>query len=209
MQLIHEKDNAASRILYLANDGLEPLFELAAELCASDERPQVERNDTLALQALRHVPLHDPKRQAFGDGRLAHARLADEDGVVFCPPREDLDDAADFIVAADDRIELTLARPLDEVDSVAAEGLKLLLGVLVRDASAATNGAHGLEQLAVGNRVELEDVLGFGIDLGEGQQQMFGRDEFVLEGVGLSLGRFQHLHQARGRLWGGPAGDLR
>jgi hypothetical protein len=35
--------------------------------------------------------LHDGVRQALGDGGLAHARLAQQDGVVLGAARQDLD----------------------------------------------------------------------------------------------------------------------
>jgi hypothetical protein len=55
-------------------------------------------------------PRDDALREALDDGGLAHAGLADEDGIVLGAAREDLDGAADFGVAADDRVELALAR---------------------------------------------------------------------------------------------------
>ena len=54
----------------------------------------------------------DALRQALGDGGLAHARLADQHRVVLLAAREDLDDALDLVLAADDRVELALARQL-------------------------------------------------------------------------------------------------
>src|SRR5262245_32643831 len=49
---------------------------------------------------------------------LPHAGLADEDRVVLGAAAEDLDDSADFLVAADDRVELTLAGELGQVAAV-------------------------------------------------------------------------------------------
>ena len=79
-------------------------------LAPGDERAEVERDDALVLEALGHVAAHDALGEPFDDGRLADARLADEDRVVLGPARQDLDDAADLLVAADDRIELAGAR---------------------------------------------------------------------------------------------------
>ena len=92
----------------LLEDGLEPLLELAAIFRAGDERPHVEREDLLVLQAFGHVAADDPLRQSFDDGRLADAGFADEDRVVLGAPRQDLDDAATS--SADHRIELPLRR---------------------------------------------------------------------------------------------------
>ena len=124
--------------------GLEPLFELAAILRAGDERAHVERDDPLVAQALGHVAADDPLRQSLDDGRLADAGLADEHRVVLGAAREHLDDAADLIVASDDRIELALARDLGEVAAVALERLVLALGILIGHALRAANGGERL-----------------------------------------------------------------
>ena len=56
--------------------------------------------------------------------------------------------------------------------------------------------------------IELEDVLGLGIDLGQGQQEVFGGDELVLHGVGFALGGLQHADQFAVGLRGRTAADL-
>ena len=63
-------------------------------------------------QRLRDVALDDPLGEPLDDRRLADARLADQHRVVLRAAREDLDHAADLVVAADHRVELAvLARP--------------------------------------------------------------------------------------------------
>ena len=88
--------------------GLQALLELAAILGAGDQRAHVERQQLLVLEALGHVALDDALRQAFGDGGLADAGLADQDGIVLGAAGEHLDGAADLLVAADDGIDLAL-----------------------------------------------------------------------------------------------------
>ena len=53
-------------------------------------------------------PDDDPLREPLDDRGLADARLADQHRVVLRAAREDLDHAADLVVAADDRVELAL-----------------------------------------------------------------------------------------------------
>ena len=60
-------------------------------------------------QRLGHVAVHDALGQALDDRGLAHAGLADQDGIVLGPAGEHLHDPPDFLVPADDRIELSLA----------------------------------------------------------------------------------------------------
>ena len=89
--------------------GLQPLLEFAAKFGAGDQRAHVERHQPLVAQAFRHVAIDDAQRQAFGDRGLADARLADQHRIVLGAARQHLDGAADFLVAADDGIELAVA----------------------------------------------------------------------------------------------------
>ena len=130
VQLVDEGDDLAVGVGDLLEHRLEALLELAAVLGAGHHRPEVEADQPLALQALGHVALDDAAGEALDDGRLADARLADEHRVVLGAARQHLDDPADLLVAADDRVELALAGGLGEVAPVLLEGLVALLGVL-------------------------------------------------------------------------------
>ena len=92
----------------LLQHGLQALLELAAVLGAGEQRRHVEREHALALQRLGHFVVDDALREAFDDRGLAHARLADQHRVVLGAALQDLDHAADLVVAADHRVELAL-----------------------------------------------------------------------------------------------------
>ena len=72
-------------------------------------------------QQLGHVAVDDHLGEALDDRRLADAGLAQQHGVVLGAAGEDLDHALDFILAADDRVELALP---GQVGQVAAEGVQ-------------------------------------------------------------------------------------
>ena len=109
MQLINEENDAAVAF-DLVNESLDALFKLAAVLRTGDHARKVKRQKTLVHQLLRHIGKHDLLGKSFGDGRLAHARLADEHGVVLRAAREDLDGAVDLLIAPDHGIQLSLTR---------------------------------------------------------------------------------------------------
>ena len=111
VEFVDEQDDVAG-VGDFFDERFEPLFEFAAELRAGDQCAHVERDDATVLEAFGHVALENSEREAFDDRRFADARLADEDGVVFGSPRKHLDDAANFLVAADHRIELALRGPV-------------------------------------------------------------------------------------------------
>ena len=160
VQLVDEEDDPPFGLGDVLEDGLEPLFELAAELGPGDEGAHVERDQLAVLQALGNVAGDDPLGQALDDGRLADAGLADQDGVVLGPPAQDLDDAADLGVAADDRVHLALAGQLDQVAAVPLQRLVLVFGVLVGHLLAAADFLEGLEDLFLGDPEGLEQSSG-------------------------------------------------
>jgi hypothetical protein len=98
----------------------------------------------LVLQGLRHLAVDDALREALDDRRLADARLADQHRVVLGAPLQDLDHAADLVVAADHRIELALAGALGEVEGVFLQRLALAFGFLVCTTLAAAHRLDGL-----------------------------------------------------------------
>ena len=151
VQLVDEEDDVAGRVLDLREDGLEPLLELAAVLRPGEERADVERPHALALQPLGHVARDDALREPLGDRRLPHAGLADEHRVVLRAPREHLHDAADLLVAADDRIELARLGERGQIAAVLLERLVRALGILRGDLLPA---AHALERLRAARRAE-------------------------------------------------------
>ena len=150
VELVDEQDDLALRVGDFLQDRLQPLFELAAVLRAGDERAHVERDDALVLQALRHVAAHDAAGEAFDDRGLADAGLADEHRIVLRAARQHLDHAPNFLVAADHRIELALARQLGEVAAVPFERLIRALGVLARHALRSAHARERLEDLVAG-----------------------------------------------------------
>ena len=133
VQLVDEKDDVLGAADFV-HDGLDALLELAAVFRARDHQGEVERDDLLVAQKFRHIARGDFLREAFRDGGLAHAGFAEEHGIVLGAAAENLDDALDFVLAADDRVDLAFA---GEFGEVAAKGLQrgrldvaLLLGLL-------------------------------------------------------------------------------
>jgi hypothetical protein len=114
VQLVDEDDDV--RVVgQLLHDRLEALFELTAVLRAGDDQRDVEGEDALVGEEVRHVAVDDLLRQAFDDRRLADARLADEHGVVLGAAAQHLLDPFELVLAADQRIELVLHRRFGEV----------------------------------------------------------------------------------------------
>src|SRR5262249_50712543 len=125
VELVDEDDDVVA-LGELPHDRLEPLLELAAVLRAGDDQRDVEREDALLGQVDGHVALDDLVREALDERGLPHPRLADEDGVVPGPAAEDLDDARELVVTADERIEDAARRGLGQVAGELGEERGLL-----------------------------------------------------------------------------------
>ena len=118
-------------------------------------------------------PVRDQEGEAFDDGRLADARLADQDRVVLFPAGEDLHDPLDLLGPADRGIELALGGELGEVAAEVVErrglGLLLRLGgrARLRTGAAGRRLRHVAAQQAQRLRAALLQVhTGVGQDLG-------------------------------------------
>src|SRR5262249_57010921 len=151
------------------------LLELAAVLRAGEAGAAVERPRAPVLQAFRDVAGDDALRESLDDRGLADAGLADQHRVVLRAAREDLDHAADLLVAADDRVELALLRRLGEVAAELRERLVGALGILRRDALAAAHLPDPREDLVARHGLEREE-------------QVLGREVVVLELRALAIG---------------------
>ena len=197
MQLVDEQDDAALALLHLAQHGLQAVLELAAVLRAGHHRAQVERHEVAVLQRRGHVAGHDALGQALDDGRLAGARLADEHGVVLRAARQHLDGAADLLGAADDRVELALARLLREVLAVLLKRLELHFVLLVGDARVAAQLLVGSLDALARDAGRSEDLARGALLLGQRDQQMLAGGVAVAQLLGDLDGVVDEVHQGR------------
>ena len=202
VQFVDEEDDLPVAAGDFLDDGLEAVLEFAAVFGAGDQRAHVQGDDALVLQHGGHVAVEHADGQAFDDGRLADARLADQHGIVLGPAGQHLHGAADFLVAADDRIDLPLPGHLDQIAAVSLQGLVFVFGVLVGDALAAADFLEGREDGVVVDAADGKDFLRLALHLRQGQQQMLGGDVFVLEPVGFLLGLVEDIVEDRlGPVW--------
>ena len=137
VELVDEQDDVAARADLLQHL-LEALLEVAAVAGPGDERAEVERVELLALQRVGHVVGDDLLGEAFDDGGLADAGLADEHRVVLGATGQHLHDPLDLTVTPDDRIELLLPSELREVAPELVEHERAALGGLARPLRAST-----------------------------------------------------------------------
>ncbi len=114
MQLVDEQDDVAAGV-----DLLEHLLQAFLEVTAvprpRDQGTEVQRVELLVLQRLGHLAVHDGLRQTLDHRGLPDAWLTDEHRVVLGAPGQHLHHPLDFLLAADDGVELAFHRGGGEV----------------------------------------------------------------------------------------------
>ena len=200
MDFVDEKDGAAVDDFF--DNFFESFLELAAVHGAGDEAADVEHENALVEEGLGHVAVDDALGQTFDDGGLADAGFADECGVVFVAAAEDLDDAFDFHLAADDGVEAPLFSGGGEVEAELVHqrcfGLFFLLFFGL--CAALQEIAGGLRADAIEVDAEIaEDVDGDAVTIAhEAEEEVFGADVVVAHHAGLFDGQFDNSFCARG-----------
>ena len=192
VQLVDEDDVPALGARDFLQHRLETLLELATVFRPRDEGPEIEADEMLILERVRHVAVHDPLREPFDDRRLAHARLADQHGIVLGSPRQDLHHAADLFVSPDHRIELALAGLLGEVAGETLERLVLLLRLLVGDplrTAHALQRCHHVSAIDAHGRKQL--LRRRPLLFNKPEQEMLGGDVRVAQPPGFLVGAIQ------------------
>ena len=183
VQLVDEGDDLPVRARNLGQHRLQALLEFTAVLRASNHRRNVEGDEALVTQRFRDISRNDALGKSFDDGRLADAGLTDEDGVVLGTAGQNLDDAANLVVTANDRVELTFARHLGQVAAVLGQGLEGPFGVS-RGNRVGTQLRERLSQRISIDSSLREDTTRLGLRCGQRDEQMLGRDVLVAGGLG-------------------------
>ncbi len=134
-------------------------------------------------------------RQSLDDCGLAHARLADQHGIVLGAPLQDLNGAANFIVAPDHRIELALSRALGQVDAVLLQRLAILLRARILHLGAAAHFLDGLFQIGARRAVGLEQPAQLAAIIAGRQHEQLAGNELIAALLRQLVGDIQELVQ--------------
>ena len=117
-------------------------------------------------------------------------------GLFFVRRDKHLHDAADFVVAADDGVDLAFTGLFGEVLAVFLQGLVFALGILVGDALVAAHLLERLHEPVARDLVVLEQPGGRVVRADQGKEVMLRAEELVLERGHLAVGVVERLAQA-------------
>ena len=198
VDLVDEHDGAPFVLGDVLEHGLQAFLELPTVLRAGQQCRHVQGQHALVLESFRNLAVDDPLRQAFDDGGLAHAGLADEHGVVLGPPLQDLDRTADLVVAADHGVQFALPRALGQVKGVLLQGFTLPFCFLAANVLAAADRLDRLLQMRPGRTLLLQQAAGLPLVLEQGKQEQLRGDELVATLLRFLLGQIQKIRQFPG-----------
>ena len=108
---------------------------MSAIFCARHHQRQVKRKDFFSGKDLRHITGSDALGKSFQNGSLSHARLPDEDRVVFGSAAKDLDHAADLIFPSDHGIQFATFCQCGQISAERPESAEFLIfgrGIIIR-----------------------------------------------------------------------------
>mmetsp|Transcript_13434 Transcript_13434/g.31042 ORF Transcript_13434/g.31042 Transcript_13434/m.31042 type:complete len:387 (-) Transcript_13434:79-1239(-) len=128
VHLVDENDDFSVAVLNFLQNGLETLFELSTHAGSGHQCRQVESNQFASLQSIGDVARNHALGDALGNRGLSDTGITNQDGVVLGTATQDLDGTADFIVTADDGIELAVFRFFGKVDTVFQKGVVVVFG---------------------------------------------------------------------------------
>src|ERR1041384_1210348 len=115
MNLVNEK-NRARDLLKRSDHPFESLFELTAVFRARQHSSHVQRIHSCRAQHLWNFTQMNLECETFSNSCFANPWLADVNRIVLTTPAQYLNRPLQLVVAADERIDLSLRCALDQVN---------------------------------------------------------------------------------------------
>ena len=110
-----DKQNDGNRVfLDLFNHVFKAQFKLTFDAGPGLQQPHVQRQQFNTQQRTGHIADGDGVRQAFGHRRFAHTGFTGKDRVVLPAAHEDVDHLANFHLAANNRVQVSVAGALGQ-----------------------------------------------------------------------------------------------
>jgi len=167
---VDEENDGGRGRLHLFDQPFESIFEFAFNTGAGLQERKVERADGDVFEHWRHVTRSDPQGKALNDSGFADTRFTGQDRIVLAAARENVDDLADFVIAAENSVNFSCFRVGGEIDCELIQILLFASGWNARRALGQTfdaerNSLGGfLVFWRTGNDVPEVFVKGFGTD---------------------------------------------
>ena len=121
MELVDEQDGSAVPH-QLFQQVFQPLLKIAPVFGARYKTCHIQRQQPPPLQRSGHLPGGNAQRQTLGQRRFAHARLANQTGVVFLAAAQDFHHAVQLRFPAEHRVQLPLGGAAGQIAAIFIAG---------------------------------------------------------------------------------------
>ena len=118
-----DEQNGVVMVFQLGDHRFQAFFKIAAIAGAGQQGAHVQGIDRGIAQHLGHFAQDHPAGQALGNGSLADAGVAHQQGVVLLPPAEDLDGPLQLLFPPDHRVDTAAARLVVQINAIGGQGL--------------------------------------------------------------------------------------
>ena len=176
MDFVNENQGVAVVFRQIVQYAFQAFFKFAAVFRTGNQCRQIQNQQAFVAQGFGHFAINNTLRQAFDDGGFTHTRLTNQHRVVFGTALQYLNRTADFIITADNRVELTITGALSQVECVFFQRIALVFSIrIVHVLSSSYRIDCGIDVL-FGCTGFFQDFAGSVILLHQSQQEKFAGD---------------------------------
>ncbi len=197
MNFVNEQ-NGVGLVFERFQYGLDAFLEVASVFGARDQGAEVQRVHDRILQHGGHLLLRNAPGQTFGDGGFSDSCFTNQQRIVLASTAQRLNGPFDFGVAADQRIDFSIASELVQIDGEGGQRGTLGATSFFCGGCFFTRGVRALalagrqirRDVRTRNALLMQEKYGVGILLGaQGYQNVHARNFLFCLGVRL------HAHQ--------------
>ena len=168
---------------------------LALRIVNGDVPESLRDKQLLVAQGFWHITVHNAQSKPLGDRRFPDTGLTDQNRIVFRTAAQNLHCAPDFIIASNDRVDLTLTGALGQILRVFLERVIALFGRRgICGAPFADVVYRGIQGLRI-DRPRLKRIPRLGFHQRQRHQDAFNRHKTIARFGRNLVGLVQHTYE--------------
>ena len=129
MYLINKQQNLSIRFYYLVENGFQSFLKLTPILGTSHQSTHIQGEQGLVLQGLRHIASHNSPSQSLYNSGFTNTWLTNQHRVIFGTAGQNLNGSSNFIITANNWVQLALTSHLSQITAVFFQSLVTILWV--------------------------------------------------------------------------------
>ena len=188
MYLINKQQNLSIRFYHLVENGFQSFLKLTPILGTSHQSTHIQGEQGLVLQRLRYIASHNSPSQSLYNSGFTNTWLTNQHRVVLGTAGQNLNGSSNFIITANNWIQLALTSHLSQITAVFFKSFVAILWV-GRVYILLSVFLNGVGNTIFGQAESTTDISSLVTAiLHNSQQQMLGADIIILHAVSKLLG---------------------